>query len=182
MPTLHEQLAAAAKEHFESQFQLLNTLTGKAFEGMEKVIELNMTATRTTIDNATSAARAVGTAADPQAALSAAGAQVQPNAAQALEYNRHLAQIGEEIYAEFSKAADAQVAASRDKVQALIAEAEKNAPPGSEDAIAAMKSLLGNADASYDQIVRSARQAVEVLRDNLAASGERFAQAAERKK
>jgi phasin family protein len=137
-----------------------------------------MTAARTSVDNATSAAHALGTATDSQAMLSAVGAQIQPGAEKALDYNRHLVQIGDEICAEFSKAADAQVAASREKLQALIAEAERNAPPGSESAIAAMKSIIGNADASYDQVVRSARQAVEVLRDNLASGGERFVRAA----
>lgn len=179
MPSVPEQLAAAAKAHFESQFQLLNTLTGKAFEGMEKVIELNMNAAKTSLDEATGAAREVGAATDPQALLSASAAQLQPNAEKALDYNRRLAEIGDDIYAEFSKVAEEQVAESRKKLQALIDEAEKNAPAGSENAIAAMKAILGNADASYDQVMRSARQAVDVLRNNMTMTGERFAQAAE---
>ena len=178
MSSVPEQLAAAAKAHFESQFQLLNALTGKAFEGMEKVIELNMNAAKTSLDEATGAAREIGTATDPQALLSASAAQLQPSAEKALDYNRRLTEIGDEVYAEFSKVAEAQITESRNKLHALIEEAEKNAPAGSENAIATMKAILGNADASYEQMMQSARQAVDVLRNNMTMTGERFAQAA----
>ena len=179
MSSIPEQLATAAKAHFESQFQLLNTLTGKAIEGMEKVIELNMNTARTSLDDASSAARELGSATNPQAFFSVSAAQVQPHAEKALDYNRRLAAIGDEIYAEFSKAAEEQVAESRRKLAALIEEAEKNTPPGSENALAAMKSILSNADVSYEQIMQSAGQAVETLRANMAMTTERFAQAAE---
>jgi phasin family protein len=179
MSSIPEQLTAAAKAHFETQFQLLNTLTSKAFEGVEKVIELNMDAARTSLDEASSAAREMSSATDPQALLAASAAQVQPNAEKTLEYNRQLAEIGESIYTEFSKAAEAQVAENRAKLAALIEEAEKNAPPGSENAIAIMKSILSNADAGFEQGMKNATQAVEALKTNLTLASRQFTQAAE---
>lgn len=179
MSSISEQLAAAAKAHFETQFQLLNTLTSKAFEGVEQVIELNMNAARTSLEDAASAAREMNSAADPQTLLAASAAQVQPNAGKTLDYNRHLAAIGESIYSEFAKAAEAQVAENRKKLAALVEEAEKNAPPGSENAIAIMKTILGNADASFEQGMKNAMQAVEALKANVSVATERFTQAAE---
>jgi phasin family protein len=178
MSSIPEQLAAAAKAHFETQFQLLNTLTAKAFEGVEQVIELNMDAAKTTLADASSAASEISSAKDPQEMLSASAAQIQPSAEKALEYNRRLTEISESIYAEFAKVAEGQIAESRQRLTDLIDEAAKNAPPGADNAIAAMKSILANADAGYEQMMTGTRQAVEALRANVAAAAEQFTQAA----
>lgn len=179
MSTIQEQLAAAAKEHFETQFQLLSTLAGKAFDSVEKVIELNVDTAKTSLQNASAAASNMASAADPQAFLSASAAQAQPGAETAMDYNRRLAEIGEGVYAEFTEVAQQKVAESRKKLQDMIDEASKNAPPGSENAIAVMKSLLSNADATYEQMMASTTQALEALRANMTTASERFTQAAQ---
>lgn len=178
MSSIPEQLAAAAKAHFETQYQLLNTLTTKAFEGMEQIIELNVDAAKTSVADATAAAGEMTAAKDPQALAAAAAGQFQPNAEKLADYQRRLAEIGESVYAGFTKAAEEQIAESRRKLAELVAQAEKNAPPGSENAIAVMKTILSNADASYEQMVNSTRQAVETLRNNAAAAAGQFSGAA----
>jgi ElaB/YqjD/DUF883 family membrane-anchored ribosome-binding protein len=121
----------------------------------------------------------MASAKDPQAMLAASGSQVQPSVEKAMDYNRRLAEISESVYTEFARLAEAQVAESRKKLEEKIEEAARNAPPGSENAIAAMRSLLGNADATYEQMMTSTRQSLEALRANMAAAGERFTQAAQ---
>lgn len=178
MSTIPEQLAAAAKAHFETQYKLLNTLTTKAFEGVEKVIELNVDTAKTSLQDATAAASEMTSATDPQALAAASAGRLQPGTEKMLDYQRRLAEIGESVYSGFTKAAEEQIAESRRKLAELVAEAEKNAPPGSENAIAVMKSILSNADASYEQMVNSTRQAIDTLRSNAVAATERFSEAA----
>jgi phasin family protein len=181
MSSIQEQLAAAAKAHFETQYKLLNTLTTKAFEGVEKVMELNVDAAKSSLQDATAAASEMTSATDPQTLAAASASRLQPSAEKMLDYNRRLAEIGESVYSGFTKAAEEQIADSRSKLAALVAEAEKNAPPGSENAIAVMKAILSNADASYEQMVNSTRQAIETLKNtatvNATAAAERFSAA-----
>jgi phasin family protein len=179
MSSVPEQLAAAAKAHFETQLRLLNTLAGKAFDGAEQLIELNLDTAKSSMQDATAAAGSMATASDPQAFLSVSGSQVQPAVEKAMDYNRRLAEINEKVYLEFSRMADQQVAESRKKLEEMIAEAMRNAPPGSENAIAVMKSMLSNADATYDQMMASTRQALETLRANMVNAGDQFTQAAQ---
>lgn len=178
MSSIPEQLAAAAKAHFETQYKLLNTLTTKAFEGMEQIIELNVDAAKSSVADASAAAGEMTAAKDPQALAAAAAGRLQPNAEKLAEYQQRLAEIGENVYSSFTQAAEEQIAESRRKLAELVAEAEKNAPPGSENAIAAMKTMLSNADASYEQMVNSTRQAIETLRNNATAAARQFSGAA----
>jgi hypothetical protein len=54
----------------------------------------------------------------------------------------------------------------------------KNAPAGSENVIALVKSTLGNATAGYEQFTKSAKQAGEAIETNLNAAVSQFASAA----
>lgn len=167
MFSFHEQFAAATKAHFEAQLALLNTLTAKTFEGVEKVIELNLSAAKASLEESGGAAKQLMSAKDPQEFLNISAAQAKPNADKAAAYGRHLAGIASGTQAEFTRAAEAQVAETSRKINALIEEVSKNAPAGSENAIAILKSVISNANAGYEQLTKNAKQAVETLEANL---------------
>lgn len=177
--SIPEQFADAAKAHFEAQLQMFNALTSKVFEGVEKVIELNVTAAKEAVGEISSVAREMGAAKDPQAFLSTSVPQVQPNAEKALDYGRHLTEIGQSIHTEFAVAAETQIAETRKKLVSLVEEAAKNAPAGSESTIAMMQSILGNADTGYEQLMKSSRQAAETLQKNVQTANEKMATATE---
>ncbi|AMP17111.1 TIGR01841 family phasin [Collimonas pratensis] len=167
MFSFHEQFAAATKAHFEAQLALLNTLTAKTFEGVEKVIELNLSAAKASLEESGGAAKQLMSAKDPQEFLTISAAQAKPGAEKAAAYGRHLAGIASGTQAEFTRAAEAQVAETSRKINALIEEVSKNAPAGSENAIAILKSVISNANAGYEQLTKNAKQAVETLEANL---------------
>lgn len=180
MFNVSEQFSAATKANFESQLSMLNALTAKAFEGVEKIIELNVNAARASLEETSSAARQLLSAKDPQEFFSLSAAQAQPNAEKALAYGRHLAGIASSTQAEFAKAAEVQVAEATRKVNALVDEVTKNAPAGSENAVAVLKSVFGNASAGYEQLTKTAKQAVETIEANLASATSQFVQATEK--
>ncbi len=167
MFTSQEQFSAATKANFDDQLAALSDLTSKLFASVEKVVELNLTVAKTTFEETSHAAKQLISAKDAQEFFTLTSAHAQPNADKALAYARHLGSITAGAQAEFTKATEAHVADTNRKVVAFVDEISKNAPAGSENAIAILKSAIGNANASYDQINKSAKQVVETLETNL---------------
>jgi phasin family protein len=176
---MNEQFANAAKANLETQFSILTALTAKAFESMEKVVDLNLNAAKASLEDSTVAARQLLAAKDPQEFFSLTAAQAQPTAAKAIAYSRHLAGIASNAQAEFARAAEEQIAEAGRKVSALVDDVSKNAPAGSENVIAIMKSAIGNASAGYEQFTKTTKQAAEAMEANLNTAVSQFSQAAE---
>ena len=167
MFTLPEQFSAATKANFDAQLAVLTAFTNKAIERVEKVVELNLTVAKTSFEESNAAAKQLLAAKDAQEFFSLTAAHTQPNADKAMSYARHLASINADAQAEFTKAAEAHVAETSRKVVAFVEEISKNAPAGSENAIALLKSAISNANASYDQFNKTTKQAVATLEANL---------------
>jgi len=167
MFSIPEQFSAATKANFDAQLALITALTGKTFESVEKFVDLNMTVAKTSIDESTAAAKQLLAAKDPQEFFSLTASHAQPTAEKALAYGRHLATIASSTQAEFTKAAETQIAETNRKVLALIEEVSKNAPAGSENVVALFKTAIGNASASYDHLTKTTKQAVEAMEANL---------------
>lgn len=182
MFTNTEQFSTASKASIEANLALFASLYNKAFEGFEKVVDLNLTAAKSSLEDGTAAARQLLAAKDAQEFLSLAAAQAQPNMEKAIAYGRHLANIASGVQAEFSKAAEAQIAESSRKALELVEEVSKNAPAGSENAVAMLKSAIGNASAGYEQFNKSTKQAAEVLETNLTNAVSQFTQPAAKAK
>jgi phasin family protein len=178
MFAIPEQFSNATKANFESQFALLTSLTSKTFEGMEKLIDLNLNAAKATLEESSSAARQMLAAKDPQEFFSLTAAQAQPTAEKALSYSRQLASIAAGTGAEFSKAAESQIVEANRKVISLVDEVSKNAPAGSENYVAALKTAISNANAGYEQFSKTTKQAVEAMESNFNSAVGQFNQAA----
>jgi phasin family protein len=117
------------------------------------------------------------TAKDAQEFFSLSGSQAQPTVEKGLAYSRHLAGIVSNTQAELTKAAEAQLAEANRKVISLIDEASKNAPAGTENAIAFVKTTIGNFNAGYEQFTKSAKQAAEALEANVSTAVDQLSQA-----
>ena len=180
MFSYQDQFSAATKTHFQAQLDLINTITTKTFEGLEKIVELNLSAAKASLEESAATAQQFASIKDPQELLALAQAQAQPTAEKAAAYGRHLASIVSATQAELTKATEAQVAETSRKVSALVDEIAKNAPAGSENAVALLKSAIGNANASYEQLTKNTKQAVETLEGHLSNAAKQFTQAAEK--
>jgi phasin family protein len=178
MFSYQEQLSAAAKSNLEAQIALVTAFTSKAFESVEKVIDLNMNVAKASLEDSAVNVQQLLSAKDPQEFFSLSAAQAQPNAEKALSYGRHLAGIVSSTQAEMTKAAEAQIAETNRKVIALVEELSKSAPAGSENAVALMKSAIGSANAGYEQLSKTTKQAVEAFETNINAATAQFTQAA----
>ncbi|RJG02792.1 TIGR01841 family phasin [Noviherbaspirillum sedimenti] len=180
MFSIQDQFSAATKANVEAQLALISALTTKAFEGVEKLIDLNLTVAKTSLEESNAAAKQLMAAKDPQEFFSLAAAQAQPTAEKAASYARHVANIASSTQAEITKTAEAQIAETSRKVASLVDDVAKNAPAGSENMIAAVKSMIGNANAGYEQFAKTTKQAVEAIETNLSTATAQFAHAADK--
>ena len=180
MFAIPEQFSNATKANLESQFAIFSSLTSKAFEGIERLAELNITAAKATLEESSNTAKQLLNAKDPQEFFALTAAQAQPTAEKAISYSRQLASIAAGTQAEFSKAAEEQIAETNRKVVSLVDEVTKNAPAGTENVVAAIKASIGNANAGYEQFTKTAKQAAQAVENNVNAAVTQFTQAAQK--
>ena len=180
MFAIPEQFSNATKANLESQFAIFAALTSKAFEGVERLAELNISTAKAALEESTNAAKQLLNAKDPQEFFSLSAAQTQPNAEKAIAYSRQVASIAAGTQAEFSRAAEEQIAETNRKVISLVEEVTKNAPAGTENVVAAIKASIGNANAGYEQFTKTAKQAAQTVETNVNAAVSQFTQAAQR--
>jgi len=176
----NQQFSNAAKSLFENQSAAFSALSGNVVESFEKIVALNLAAAKASSEESTVAAKKLFAAKDPQEFLSLFTAQAELNTEKVQSYGRHLAEILSNSKTEINKVFEAQVAETKDKVIALVSEVTKNAPAGSEQAVAALKSAIDNASAGYEQFSKTAKQANEQVEAHIAKATEQFSQAVEK--
>jgi len=164
-PFTVDQFMAAQKASVETLFGL----TTKAFEGVEKLVELNLQAAKTTLSEAADNATAALSVKDAQELLALQAGLLQPAAEKAAAYSRHLYDIMAGASAEFTKTAEANMADTQKKVLTLVDNAVKNAPAGTESAVALVKSAVAAANNAYESAHKAAKQAAEVAEANFTA-------------
>ncbi|MEK8045901.1 TIGR01841 family phasin [Ideonella margarita] len=160
-----EQLMAAQKANIETLFDLTN----KAFEGVEKLVELNLQVAKASMGEAAETTKAALSVKDAQELMSLQAGLLQPAAEKAASYSRHLYDIAAATNAELTKAAEVQLADVQKKFMATVDTAVKNAPAGSENAVALVKSAVAAANNAYETVHKAAKQAADVAEANFQA-------------
>ncbi len=157
-----EQIVAAQKANIETIFGL----TQKAFEGVEKLLELNVQATKAALSETANSTQALLSVKDAQELLTLQASLMQPLAEKTVAYSRHLYDIASGTGAEFGKAAEAQATDAQKKFMAVVDNAAKNAPAGSETAVAVMKSAVSAANNAMESVQKAVKQATEMAEAN----------------
>lgn len=160
-----EQMMAAQKANVETLFGL----TTKAFEGVEKLVELNMQVAKTAMGEVAETTKAALSVKDAQELMSLQTSLLQPSAEKAAAYSRHLYDIIAGTQAEVTKAAEATMADAQKKVMAAVDTAVKNAPAGTENAVALVKSAVAAANNAFESVQKATKQAAEVAESNFQA-------------
>jgi phasin family protein len=160
-----EQLIAAQKANLEALFGLTN----KAFEGVEKLVELNLQVAKTALEEASETAKSALSVKDAQELLALQAGLLQPAAEKAAAYGRHLYDIATSTNAEVSKLAESQISEVQGKFLSVVDGAVKNAPAGSENAVALVKSAVAAASNAYESVQKAAKQAADVAEANFQA-------------
>ena len=157
-----EQVMASQKATIET----LLGLSSKAFEGVEKIVELNMSATKVVMAESAEHAKAILSVKDAQELISLQSGLLQPLAEKSAAYSRHLYDITTGTTTEFTKALEVQTADAQKKLMVLVEEVTKNAPAGSETAVSVMKNAVSAANSALESVQKTVRQATEAAESN----------------
>ena len=157
-----EQVLASQKATVETLFGL----TTKAFEGVEKLVELNVTASKAALTEAAGTAQAVLSIKDAQDLLALQASLFQPLAEKTAAYSRHLYDITSGTGAEFAKTFELQAVETQKKFMAIVDNAAKNAPAGSETAVAVFKSAVAAGSNALESVQKAVKQASDVAEAN----------------
>ena len=176
-----EQMMTAHKSNVE----ILFGLTGKAFEGVEKLVELNLQVAKAAMSEVADTAKAALSVKDAQELLALQAGLLQPVAEKAAAYSRHLYDIATSTSAEVGKVAEATTADAQKQFMSLVDTAVKNAPAGSENVVALVKSAVAAANNAFDGVQKATKQATDVAEANfqaISATAVKASQAAKAKR
>lgn len=161
-----DQLIAAQKANLAT----LNGLTNKAFEGIEKIVELNLQASKAALSESHQQAQALFAVKDMQDLLNLQAVQFQPLAEKVAAYSRHLYDIASGTSAEFNKVLESKVSESQAQFAAFVDSAAKNAPVGSDAAVTMMKSAVTAANNAFESVQKAVKQATDMAEANFNAA------------
>jgi len=163
-----EQIQAAGKANVETML----SLAAMQFAAIEKLATLNANAVKTAFEDSLSNTRALFGAKDVQEFISLQNTMATPALEKAIAYSKSVYEVASETNAELSKVAEKRVAEWNENFSDLLDKAVKNAPAGSDVAVAAVKSMIAAANSAYDNMSKVATEATEIAEANVAAATE----------
>lgn len=171
---LTEQTMMMTPEQFldvqKTNLEKILGLSQQSFSNVEKVVELNLNAVKSYMEDSAEAMKALSSAKDIQEFMAVSSSVAQPMSEKAMAYSKDLYALTSGFASETAKLVEQQVAESNEKLAEIVETASKNAPAGSESAVAFMKSALTAANTAYDSVSKATKQAVEMAEANMDAA------------
>lgn len=161
-----EQLVTSNKATVDAMIGLAQS----GFATVEKLSALNMNAGKAAFEDLMTTARSMTGAKDAQEVANLTVSAAQPAIEKAIAYSRSIYEVAAQSQAEVTKFVEAQAAEFNKSVVGFLDQFAKNAPAGSDVAVAAMKSALAAANSTYDSLTKAAKQATELAEANFAAA------------
>ena len=166
-------MSAIPQQVLDRQKASVNTFVAAqavVFSGFEKLVELNLKVVKATLDEVAQKSQQAAEVKDPQEAAAFATGLLQPGAEKALAYTKHVYDIVAGVQGNLVKLTEEQIAEGQQQLTDAVEQFSKNAPTGSENAVALIKSSLATATSAYDSLTKAAKQAAEVAESNLNAA------------
>ncbi len=161
-----EQIAATNKAGVEALLGFANS----QFAAFERLSALSFNATKSAFEESVDHAKSLLGAKDIQEFVNLNTAAAQPTLEKAIAYSRSVYELASQAQGELAKLAEAQAAEFNKNLVGLLDKISKNAPAGSDVAVAAVKSALAAANSAYDSFNKVAKQATEIAEANFAAA------------
>jgi phasin family protein len=163
-----EQIQAANKSNVEAFMAVANA----QFAAFEKLASIQASVVKSAFEDSITNTRALLGARDVQEFVSLQNSFAQPAIEKAMAYSKGVYEVATVTNAELSKVAERRVAEWNENFVSLLDKLSKNAPAGSDVAVAAVKSMLAAANSAYDNMNKVAKQATEIAEANVAAATE----------
>ncbi len=160
------------QETQQAQLELLQQISGKIFESVEQLSQLQFKNLRATSADQMESLRTMFSASNPQdfAKLQSSLTQPAAQAERMMEFNREVYDLVSSTQAEIAKLAESQATATSKQTQEMIETLSKNAPAGAEPAVAMLKSALETAGSTYESVQKAAKQATQMAEEGITAA------------
>ena len=179
-----EQIQSANKANVETLLAVANA----QFSAFEKFANLSAGAVKSAFEDSIANTRALLGAKDVQEFVALQNSFAQPAMEKAIAYSKSVYEVATEANGELTKVAERRVAEWNEGFVNLLDKVSKNAPAGSDVAVAAIKSMLAAtgsdvavaaiksmlaaSNSAYDNLTKVARQATEIAEANVSAATE----------
>ena len=163
-----EQIQAANKANVETILAVANA----QFAALEKLASLQASIVKGAFEDSIANTRALLGAKDVQEFVTLQNSFAQPAIEKAIAFSKSIYEVATETNAELSKVAERRVAEWNENFVSMLDKVSKNAPAGSDVAVAAVKSMLAAANSAYDNFTKVAKQATEIAEANVSAATE----------
>ena len=161
-----DQILAGGKANLDAFIGLAST----QFATLEKLATLNFNATKGAFEDGVNYTRALLGARDPQEWINLNVGAVQPNVEKLIAYSRSVYELAGESQAQATRFVEARAGEWNRTLIGLVDRFAKDAPAGSDVAVAALKSAIATANSAYDSFNKVAKQTAEIAEANIAAA------------
>lgn len=161
-----EQFTAANKAAIESLLAIANA----SLANTERLAALNLNAARAFFADAVANFGTLAAVKDAQELFAVQSALAKPAVEKTLAYSRSVYDILRDSSNDLTQVVEDQAAEMKKNISTAIEQSLKNAPAGSETVVAAVKSVLAQADSAYEKISQSSKQAKAMMETTMASA------------
>lgn len=161
----------------KANVQALAGLGNNVFAGIEKLAELNFAASKAMMTESFDNMQNIMGAKDPSEFLALQTGSIQSLVEKSTAYGKHVVAIVTESGAELTEMIEGNVAQAQKGFSALVENMAKNAPAGSEAAVALFKNTLSASQNAIESAQKTAKSAMTVAESNYSAMAEQAAKA-----
>lgn len=129
-----------------------------SFDATERVIGLNLEASKESFAEASKTAKALSEVKDAQGLMELRAKLTEAGVEKALDYSRTMYEVAAETQAQVSALFETQSSELNKSFASAIEKAVKSAPVGADVAIAAVKSTVAASNAALDTMTKAAKQ------------------------
>ena len=152
-----EQIVSTQKDQSAAFFELAN----QAVNGVERLAELNLKTIKSNVAASAAQTEALFSVKDVQSLVALQNQDLKAAAEKASAYGRELYEIASGFGGEFAKVTEARAAEAQKQFTAFVDSAVKNAPKGTEQAVAALQSAVATAGTAFESVQKAVKQASE---------------------
>ena len=162
--------AAQFIESNKASLKAIESATTQAFAGVQKLVELNLTASKASLGETFSHVQAVLVAKDAQELAALQTSLIKPLGDKSAAYFEQVKNIVMDSTADFTKSFEAKTAEAQKAFAGVIENMTKNAPAGTESAVAAFKNAMSVGQTGIESAQTQAKQAIEIAQTNIEAA------------
>jgi len=165
MVQINDQLAALNRSQLEATLKFAEITS----ESAEKLADLQFRVARTAFADGVKTAKQLGAAKDASD-LAALSSLSHPTWEKAQAYAKSVYEVAASTQAEITSLLEEQLAEVNKSVAGVLDGALKNAPAGTEGALAAVKSVVQSATAVYESMLKATKQMASMAESNAQAA------------